>query len=107
MEPIYFDCACGDLNHLFRFVLDPADGEVWLEARLNPYLPWYHRTKEAFLYVFGLRSKRTQYDVTVVRHEDIERLRLLAERVKQVRVECAVAAALRTAREKLVAEESR
>lgn len=104
MEPTYFDCACGDLNHVFRFVLDPVDGETWLEARLNPYLPWYLRAREAFAYVLGIAPKRAQFDVTILRPEDIDRLRLFADQVSEAKGRYV---AHKVTREKPVTEESR
>lgn len=80
MEHQYFDCQCGDFNHVFRFVLDEVDGEVWLEININPYLPWYKRVWEAVRYVFGCRPVYGHYDVTLLREEDYHRVHDLLDR---------------------------
>ena len=76
METSYYDCECGDFDHAFRFSVDPDDGDLTLEARLNIFLPWYKRVWLAILYVLG-RSEGYgdgHYDVTVVREKDYARL---------------------------------
>lgn len=80
MEHRYFDCQCSDFNHVFRFVLDEKDGEVWLEVNLNKYLPWYKRVWEAVRFVFGWEKAYGHYDIVMLREEDYTQLHGLLDR---------------------------
>lgn len=82
MEIHYFDCACSDFGHVFRFVFDEKDGDVWLEAQLDPRLPWYKRLWKAVKYVFGQSSAYGHFDTTMLREEDFARLHDLLDRAQ-------------------------
>ncbi len=73
-------CQCSDFNHVVRFTLDPSDGEVWLDVRLNHYDPWWKRVWNAVRYVFKRDVAYGHYDVTMLREEDYDRLRDLLKR---------------------------
>lgn len=81
MNNYYFDCECSDFNHTFRFVYDQTDNAVWLEVRLNQYLPWYKRVWVALKYIFKCRPAYGHYDTTILRHEDLGKLDDLLNRV--------------------------
>lgn len=74
METLYADCQCSDFNHTFRFTLDPSDGELWLDVRLNRYEPWYRRVWIAVRYVFKRPEAYGHYDITMLREEDYDRI---------------------------------
>lgn len=80
----YFDCDCSDFRHVFRFVLDADDGELWLEVQLNLWLPWYLRLWHAVRYVFGKPRMYGHYDVTALRKDDFARLQALLARAEQL-----------------------
>jgi hypothetical protein len=82
MENHYFECQCSDFNHIFRFVFDPEDGEMWLEVHLNHYKPWYKRLVIAFRYFFKRVEAYGHYDVTMIREEDLNKLQNLLTTVK-------------------------
>lgn len=83
MEQHHVECQCSDFNHIFRFTLDPEDGDLWLDVRLNYYDPWYKRIWTAIKYVFKRTSRYGDYDVTMLRPEDLPRLRELLDRASQ------------------------
>lgn len=81
LKHVYFDCQCSDFNHVFRFVLDENDGEMWLEMQMNMWLPWYKRIWVALLYVLGMKSGyHGHFDTTMLRERDYNRLHQLLER---------------------------
>lgn len=80
MEKHYFDCQCDCNEHVVRLVLDPADGEVWIETYLSRHHPWYQRLWIALKYVFGHQSKFGAFDCTLLRPEDYERMHDLLTR---------------------------
>lgn len=73
----YFSCQCSDFGHIFRFVLDETDGEIWLEVNLNVWTPWYARVWHAIRFVFGFKQAYGHFDVTMLRPEDHDRLHAL------------------------------
>ena len=80
MQTHYFDCMCSDYGHVFRFVFDPTDGDLWLEVRLLQCDRWYRRLWKALKYVFKRPVPNCgHYDCTLVREEDIPRLRSLLD----------------------------
>lgn len=97
METDHFDCQCSDFNHTFRLTLDPQDGEVWLDVRLNHYDPWWKRVWNAVKYVFKRDVAYGHYDVTLLREEDYDRIRDILKRS-----EIAKAGAHARAREQLL-----
>lgn len=80
METEHFDCQCSDFNHTVRFTLDPQDGDVYMDVRMNYYDPWYKRIWNAVKYVFKRDVAYGHYDCTLLREEDFDRLRDLMRR---------------------------
>lgn len=80
MEDHYFSCACHSDDHVFRFVFDPDDRELYLSVFLCQYRPWYKRLWYAARYVLGYRSRYGDWDSTTIREKDIPRLRDLCDR---------------------------
>lgn len=76
----YFDCQCSDFNHVFRFVFDEKDGDMWLEVQLNHWLPWHKRVWQAIRYLFAKRQAYGHFDTTMLREEDVARLQALLTR---------------------------
>jgi hypothetical protein len=97
MEEEYMTCQCSDFNHTVRFTLDPQDGDVYLDVRMNYYDPWWKRIWNAVKYVFKRDVAYGYYDCTLLREEDYDRLRDLMRRS-----EIAKAGAHARAREQLV-----
>lgn len=97
METDHFDCQCSDFNHTVRFTLDPRDGDVYLDVRLNYWDRWYKRIWNAIKYVFKRDVAYGHYDVTLLKEEDYDRLRDLLKRS-----EIAKAGAHARAREQLL-----
>ena len=71
----YFDCQCHDFNHTIRLTLDPQDGDVYLDVRLNDWMPWHRRIWNAVKYIFKYDVTDGHYDVTLLREEDHDRIR--------------------------------
>lgn len=82
----YFDCQCGDFNHVIRFLVDDHDGDVWVEVNLNSWNPWHKRLWDAVLYVFGVSSRGSHYDTTMLEPRDIQRLRELLDRCESIKL---------------------
>jgi hypothetical protein len=80
MEQHHFDCQCSDFNHTVRFTLDPDDGEVWIDVRLNYCDPLWKRVWNAVRYVFKRPVAYGHYDVTMLREEDFGRLHQMLNR---------------------------
>lgn len=97
LEHTWCDCQCSDFDHVFRFTLDPNDGDVLLEAHLNHYGSWWKRVWNAIRYVFKRPVAYGHYDVTMLKEEDYDRLRDLFRRS-----EIAKAGAVGRAREQLL-----
>lgn len=81
----YFECQCSDYEHVFRFALDPKDGEVWLDVNLNHCLPWYKRVWIALRYVFKKTEAYGHYDITMLRDDDYKRLHDLLDRSSSIK----------------------
>ena len=73
MESHHFDCQCSRFGHIVRFTVDRQDGSLYLDYKLNNYNSWYKRLKTAIMYLFG--SHCEQYDVTVFKQEDYDKLK--------------------------------
>lgn len=86
MENYYFDCQCSDFNHTFRFVLDNSDGDVWLEARLSQFRPWYLRMWIALKYIFNKDNAYGHYDITLIKYEQLVKLQELINKAEEVQV---------------------
>lgn len=97
METDHFDCQCSDFNHTFRVTLDPQDGDVYIDVRMNYWEPWYKRIWNAVKYVFKKDTAYGHYDVTLLREEDYDRIRDILKRS-----EIAKAGAHARAREQLL-----
>ena len=82
---MYAECQCSDFNHVVRFALDEADGDILLETRLNAFEPWWKRAWIALKYVLGLPRTYGHYDCTLLREEDYELLGLLFERSRVIK----------------------
>ena len=82
MEEHFFSCQCSDFRHVFRFVLDEKDGDLWLEVQLNAWEPWYKRAWNALKYVFGQKVAYGYYDTTMVKPEEFDRLRALLDKAE-------------------------
>lgn len=80
METEHFDCACSDFNHTVRFTLDPDDGDLYIDVRLNNWGHWYTRIWTAIRYIFKRHVAYGHYDVTILRDEDYDRMRDLLKR---------------------------
>lgn len=85
MEMHHFDCQCSDFNHTVRFTLDPQDGDVYLEVRMNYFDPWYKRIWNAVKYVFKRDVAYGFFDVTMLKDEDYDRVRDLLKRAEIAR----------------------
>lgn len=83
METCYFDCQCSSFDHVFRFVLDKEDGDLWLEVQLRDWEPWYMRVWHALKYVFRRKVAYGFYDTTMIKYADIARLRGLLDQAEQ------------------------
>jgi hypothetical protein len=79
MKQEYFDCECSDFNHVFRFVYDDLDGDVWVEVQLRPWQAWYKRLWMAIRYLFGRSPAYGFYDTTMLRDEDFPRFHALLD----------------------------
>jgi len=88
METHYFNCACSDFNHTFRFTLDTRDGDVYLDVRMNYAEPWWQRVWNAIKYVCGLDVAYGHYDCTILKDEDYNRIRDLLTRSELTKAGC-------------------
>src|SRR2546429_459069 len=81
METHYVDCACSDFGHVFRFILDETDGDIWLEVQLNHWRPWYKRAWLALRYLFLKEPAYAgHFDTTMLRLEDHAKIKELLDR---------------------------
>jgi hypothetical protein len=71
----YYDCQCSCLDHVIRFTIDPYDGDIWLEVKMNKF-KWYERLLIAVKYIFGF-SNTSHYEETLLRHEDFKEIKEL------------------------------
>ncbi len=89
-----FFCECSDPSHIFEFVFsiwdyDPTkedklgigNCEVYFQAQLNHYLPWYKRFWLSVKYVLGFYPKPgySHWDGSLLRMKDVIRLRRLLQ----------------------------
>lgn len=70
----YMECRCMSTEHLFKFYIDIEDASVCLEVHLANWLPWYKRIWRGIKYVFGYKSKFGDFDTTIMKDEDINKL---------------------------------
>lgn len=70
-ERTYLDCQCDHPGHVVRFTYDPDDGDLYIQARMSNYLPWYKRIWVGLKFVFGISDqhyaevlvKKTDYNM--------------------------------------------
>lgn len=69
-----FVCDCNTVEHQFVITYDndPTDDFLYIEPRLNHYLPFYKRILQAIQYVFNRADG--SYDTIVLRKNDMQRL---------------------------------
>lgn len=84
LEHSYFECRCTDFGHVFRLTLDPDDGDLYLDVNLDCYLPWYKRMWVAIKYVFGYHHSCASYDSTIIKYEDLPRMKDIFDRSEQL-----------------------
>jgi hypothetical protein len=73
----YFACECHSDEHIFKFSIDPDDGDFVLSMHMNDYRNWFGRFWEAVKYVFGHKSKYGHWDVVQLDLRAVERLHRL------------------------------
>lgn len=78
IEHQHFDCQCTELAHSLRFSVDPTDGDIWIDVHLNR-LPWHKRLWIGVKYILGVNDRGIQYEETLLRHEDYQRIRDMLE----------------------------
>jgi len=71
----YFECKCDSIEHTMRFVIDKEDKEMYIDVHLNQYRRWYETLWVGIKYIFGYKCKYGHWDVTMLKDEDILRLR--------------------------------
>lgn len=77
-----FVCECNSYEHQFIFLYDEEDNELFLSVHLSTYLNFWKRLWYAAKYVFGYKSRFGEFDNTIVRYEDLNRLKEYANKVK-------------------------
>ena len=88
METLHIDCECSSFDHSVRLVLDPDTGDLWLNMRLNTWLPWYRRLWRAIVYVVRPHGGRYgHYDEMFVNHADFDAIRQLLDKAEECRDE--------------------
>lgn len=83
MKTEYFECNCSSAEHTLRFVLDEEDGELYTENHLT-VAPFFKRIWKAVKYIFGHTSRYGNYDCTLIKTEDIDRLIDLLSKAKRI-----------------------
>jgi hypothetical protein len=73
---LYFECQCGSMDHLLRVTVDTEDGDLWVEVRLNHYLPWYRRLLSAIKFVFKAGNNSSFSDCALLNPEDYDKLKV-------------------------------
>lgn len=87
-EPKYelFVCNCGDINHQFVVTVDENCGEkdVFLEVRLNRYLSFWGRLRNAIRYLLKLSPpcRFGDYDCIILNKSHIEGLERVIDELK-------------------------
>lgn len=75
MKTHYVNCECGDFGHIFRFIVDEEDDQVYLEVVLDARAPLHKRLWRAFLYAINvIPSYGGMYDATLVSRADRQRI---------------------------------
>lgn len=69
-----FLCDCGAPEHQFivTWDTDPMEHDMYVEVRLNNYLPWYKRIRAALGFIF--KKGEANYDVVILNKDDQDRL---------------------------------
>jgi len=69
-----FLCECCDPEHQFivAWDTDPMDQDMYLEVRLNTYLPWYKRIYAALGFIF--KKGEAGYNTVILNKDDRARL---------------------------------
>ena len=82
----YFDCQCGNFDHVYRIVMDNETGELHIELQFKRFGFW-RRVRKALQYVFGMHVDYGFYAETLIdpSHYDGLRdvLRASEERAKE------------------------
>ena len=85
-DVFHFDCECSSFDHSVRFCVDQESGDVWLNTRLNTYLPWWRRLWRASVYVVRPRyGVNGHYDETLIDHQDFGKIRELLAKAETYR----------------------
>lgn len=75
METHFFECECMSDEHVFKFVYDPTENELYLSVHIRDWQPWWKRVWIAVKYVFGYKSKYGEWDTVIFQPRDAIRLR--------------------------------
>ena len=70
-----FICDCHSLEHIFCFWHDTDDNEVYLQTHLTNYDGFFKRLWIGIKYAFGYKSRYGHFDCTIVRPEDLQKLK--------------------------------
>lgn len=83
----YFDCQCESLTHMVRFEVSCWDDDVELliSVHLSQWRGFFGRTWLAVKYVLGFDRDSGDYDVTMLKHEDIDRLSSMIDDYRELR----------------------
>ena len=87
MAAEFFECACYSDEHTLKFSYDPEYNELYTSVYLNQYCNVLRRIWVALKYVLGYRSRYGHWDCFIMRAEDGERLKALAEKLIEGRKE--------------------
>ena len=72
-ERLIMICECHSLEHQVIFWDD--DGELYCEPHLTTYRNFFKRLWRGLRYAFGYKSRFGDWDSTIFKKEDLEKLR--------------------------------
>jgi hypothetical protein len=72
------------MDHTLRFTLDTEFGDLYAEAYLNPWHPWYKRIWLAIKYVLSIGHGVGHFDCWMMNYTDCDKLIALLQRASDI-----------------------
>jgi hypothetical protein len=83
IERQVFICECNSLEHQLIFWYDEEDKELYCEPHLSTHTGFFKRLYSGLRYAFGYKSKYGNWDSTIFKQQDLEKLTEFLNKTKR------------------------
>ena len=83
MERQIMICECNSLEHQVIFWHDEEDGDLYCEPHLATHRNFFKRLCHGLMYTFGYKSRFGDWDSTIFKKEDLNKLRAYLDKINK------------------------